>query len=50
MKNERETALKILYQVLEQGEYSHLVLARVLKEEAQAEFFEEELHKGDAHA
>ena len=37
MKNERETAFKILYQVLEQGEYSHLVLGRVLKEEAQAE-------------
>lgn len=37
MKNERELALKVLYQVLEQGEYSHLVLGRVLKEEAQAD-------------
>ena len=37
MKNERETAFKVLYQVLEQGEYSHLVLARVLKEEVQAD-------------
>ena len=37
MKNERETAFKVLYQVLEQGEYSHLVLGRVLKEEARAD-------------
>ena len=27
----------VLYQVLEEGEYSHLVLGRVLKAEAQAE-------------
>lgn len=37
MKNARETAFQVLYQVLEQEEYSHLVLGRVLKEEAQAD-------------
>ena len=37
MKNSRETAFHVLYQVLEEGEYSHLVLARVLKAEEQAE-------------
>ena len=37
MKNTRETAFQILYQVLEEGEFSHLVLARVLKEETDAD-------------
>lgn len=37
MKNTRETAFQILYQVLEEGEYSHLVLAKILKEEADAD-------------
>ena len=37
MKNARETVYRVLYQVLEQGEYSHLVLGKVLNEEAQAE-------------
>lgn len=37
MKNTRDTAFQILYQVLEEGEYSHLVLAKMLKEEAEAD-------------
>ena len=37
MKNTRETAFQIIYKVLEEGEYSHLVLGRVLKEEQDAE-------------
>jgi len=36
MKNIRETAFQILYKVLEEGEYSHLVLSRILREEAEA--------------
>lgn len=37
MKNARDTAFQIIYKVLEEGEYSHLVIARVLKEEADAD-------------
>lgn len=37
MKNAREAAFQILYKVLEDGEYSHIVISRVLKEEADAD-------------
>ncbi len=37
MKNTRETAFQVIYKVLEEGEYSHLVLAKALREEQDAE-------------
>lgn len=37
MKNARETAFQIIYKVLEEGEYSHIVIARALKDEADAD-------------
>ena len=37
MKNTRETAFQIIYKVLEEEEYSHIVIVRVLKEEAEAD-------------
>ena len=37
MKNTRETAFQIIYKVLEEGEYSHVVLGAALKEAADAE-------------
>ncbi len=37
MKNTRETAFQIIYKVLEEGAYSHVVLLAALKEEAAAE-------------
>jgi len=37
MKSARETAFQIIYKVLEEGEYSHLVIADALKLEADAD-------------
>lgn len=37
MKNARELAFQVIYKVLEEGGFSHLVLAKILKEEADAE-------------
>ena len=37
MKNTRETAFQIIYKVLEEGEYSHVVLRQVLQREKDAE-------------
>ena len=37
MKNTRETAFQIRYKVLEEGEYSHVVLRQVLQQEKDAE-------------
>lgn len=37
MKNSRETAFQVLFKVLEEGEYSHIVLSRMLAAEAEAQ-------------
>ena len=37
MKNSRETAFQVIYKVLEEGEYSHVVLRQALKEEQEAD-------------
>lgn len=37
MKNARDTAFQIIYKVLEENEYSHIVIARILKEEEDAD-------------
>ena len=37
MKNTRETAFQIIYKVLEEGEYSHVVLRQTLNQEKDAE-------------
>ncbi len=37
MKNARETAFQVLFKVLEEGEYSHVVLSRALAAEADAQ-------------
>lgn len=37
MKNTRETAFQVIYKVLEDGEYSHVVLRQALQEERDAE-------------
>lgn len=37
MKNSREMAFQVIYKVLEEGEYSHVVLRQALKEEQEAD-------------